>query len=37
MKRPKINDVRVVKYVDYLECKLEEFTKKGQKVKIMAF
>ena len=35
MKRPKINDVRVVKYVDYLECKLEEFTKKGQKVKTL--
>ena len=33
MKRPKITDVRVSKYVDYLENKLAEFTKGGQKVK----
>jgi len=33
MKRPKITDVRVSKYVDHLESKLEAFINKNQKVK----
>ena len=33
MKRPKINDVRATKYIDYLEAKLEGFSNKSdQKV-----
>ena len=33
MKRPKINDVRATKYIDYLEAKLEGFSSKSdQKV-----